>query len=98
MKKQRKTHTKEFKIEAVRLATSGDVTISEVSKKLGIAQSQLSRWIKSFQTEGGDVFRGNGRRTLLEDENWRLKQQLKRAEQELSFLKKVSRYFAKAPE
>jgi transposase len=98
MKKQRKTHTKEFKIEAVRLATTGDVTISEVSKKLGISQSQLSRWIKSLQTEGEDAFRGNGRRTLLEEENWRLKQQLKRSEQELSFLKKVSRYFAKAPE
>ncbi len=41
--------------------------------------------------------RGHGKRTAVEEEIWRLKQRNRALEQELEFLKKVSRYFAKDP-
>jgi transposase-like protein len=47
--------------------------------------------------DGEEAFRGNGKRTAVEDELWRLKQRNKALEEELAFLKIVSRYFAKDP-
>lgn len=96
-KKHRRVFDKEFKTEAVRLATAGDRTASEVADSLNIQVSLLSKWIAASRDEGADAFRGHGKRTALEEEVWRLKLKNKQLEQELEFLKKVSRYFAKDP-
>ena len=95
MKSTRRTFTKEFKEKAVELATSSKRSAQEVSESLAIAPSLLSKWIAAKQQEGGDAFRGQGKRTELEEANWTLQQRVKTLEQELEFLKKVSRYFAK---
>ena len=81
------------------LAGCGSKTESpaEVAKSLGIQDSLLSKWITSSRTEGADAFRGHGKRTAVEEENWQLRLKVKSLEQELEFLKKVSRYFAKDP-
>lgn len=97
MGRKRRTHSKEFKQEAVRLAESGERSVAEVAASLGVDQSLLSKWVKSSQEEGSDAFRGHGKRTALEEEVWRLKLENKQLSQELEFLKKVSRYFAKDP-
>jgi len=97
MSRDKRKFTKEFKEEAVRLASSGDRTSSEIAASLGIGQSLLSRWLKASSEEGAEAFRGHGKRTSIEQEMWDLKLKNKRLEQELEFLKKVSRYFAKDP-
>jgi transposase len=97
MRKKRQAYTKEFKQEAVRLVQAGDRSAIEVAASLNIDQSLLSKWVKSSELEGADAFRGHGKRTALEEEVWRLKLQNKQLTQELEFLKKVSRYFAKDP-
>jgi len=94
---KKRTFTKEFKQEAVRLVESGERTGSEVAQSLGIHQSLLSKWMSASRAEGEEAFRGSGKRTGIEDELWRLKLKNKQLEQELEFLKKVSRYFAKDP-
>jgi transposase-like protein len=76
---------------------AGDRSAIEVAASLNVDQSLLSKWVKSSESEGADAFRGHGKRTVLEDEVWRLKLQNKQLTQELEFLKKVSRYFAKDP-
>jgi transposase len=96
-KRHRRIFDKEFKTEAVRLATTGERTVAEVAVSLGVDQSLLSKWIAASRDEGTDAFRGHGKRTALEEEVWRLKLKNKQLEQELEFLKKVSRYFAKDP-
>ena len=97
MGKKRRTFTKEFKEEAVRLVVSGQRGVKEVAQSLKVDQSVLSRWITQSEQEGADAFRGQGKRTALEQEIWHLKLKNKQLEQELEFLKKVSRYFAKDP-
>jgi len=57
----------------------------------------LSKWVQLQRQDGEEAFRGNGKRTAVEDEIWRLKQRNKALEEELAFLKKVSRSFAKDP-
>ena len=96
-KKTRRQFTKEFKTEAIRLATSGTRTATEVAENLEIRSSLLSKWIKASKTEGADAFRGQGKRSAAEEEVWQLKLRNRQLEQELEFLKKVSRYFAKDP-
>ena len=95
MRKKRQAYPKEFKQEAVRLVQAGDRSAIEVASSLNVDQSLLSKWVKSSEEEGADAFRGHGKRTALEEEVWRLKLQNKQLSQELEFLKKVSRYFAK---
>ena len=97
MRKKRTAHSKEFKQEAVRLAQAGDRSATEVAESLKIDSSLLSKWVRASQEEGSDAFRGHGKRTALEEEVWRLKLENKQLSQELEFLKKVSRYFAKDP-
>ena len=97
MRKKRIAHSKEFKQEAVRLVQAGDRSAMEVASSLKIDPSLLSKWVRASQEEGSDAFRGHGKRTALEEEVWRLKLENKQLSQELEFLKKVSRYFAKDP-
>jgi transposase len=97
MDNKRRKYTKEFKQEAVRLVAVGDRSMTEIAESLGIGASLLSKWVQLQRQDGEEAFRGNGKRTAVEDELWRLKQRNKALEEELAFLKKVSRYFAKDP-
>ena len=92
-KRARKSYSKELKEEAVRLMS--EMRAKDVSEKLGIERSLLSRWKREAETEGGDAFRGNGNRAVLEQENHELKKKLKQAELERDILKKATAYFAK---
>ena len=94
-KRERRTFTKEFKEEALRLVSSGKRTVTEVASSLGVHQSLLSKWVRAQKEEGTEAFRGNGTRTAADEELWRLRNANKQLSQELEFLKKVSRYFVK---
>lgn len=85
-------------MEAVGLCERGDRTIREVAKSIGVHEVQLSRWKKQLGSKGTEAFPGQGKRGGLEEENWRLKLENKRLKEEMDFLKKVSRYFAKEGE
>ena len=88
MAKKNRTFTKEFKEEAVRLATEGSRSQSEVAASLDIVPSMLTKRIQAQQNEGADAFRGHGKRTAAEEELWQLRSENKRLQQELAFLKK----------
>jgi len=77
--------------------SKGERTISEVVNSLDIDASLLSKWIRASSDEGADAFRGQGKRSGVEEEIWQLKVKNKQLEQELEFLKKVSRYLSKDP-
>ena len=96
MTSKRKTFTKEFKQEAVRLLARGDRPPAEIARALGIKRNQLYKWQDQVHTKGVEAFPGKGRRSgqgnalaTLQRENARLKE-------ENEILKKAERYFAKA--
>ena len=60
-KKNRTFHTREFKIEAVKLALQGDRTMQEVADNLGINISNLRRWKKAYLADAEQAFPGQGR-------------------------------------
>jgi transposase-like protein len=52
-------------------------TISDAAGSLGIPSWSLSGWVRASKNEGREAFRGQGQRTLLEQENFGLRQQVK---------------------
>lgn len=90
MGEARRRFSREFKLEAVRLASAGDRSLSQVARELGIQPSLLSRWKKRQEAE--DAAPGA---KDLEAEVRRLRRELEVARQSCEILKKATAYFAR---
>jgi len=93
MRKARRAFTREFKVEAIRLAEQRGTRAAADS--LGIYISSLYQWKRQLSTDGAEAFRGNGNRTGLEEENRELRLEVRRLREETEILKKAAAYFAK---
>jgi transposase len=91
----RRRFTREFKLEAVRQVVSEGRTQKQVAEDLGLNANLLGRWIKQHRTDPEQSFPGNGNLKARDKEIEDLRRQVARLKGELSFLKKVSGYFAK---
>ncbi len=93
---EKRRHTREFKLEAVRLLDQSAQPASEIALQLGIKRTLLYRWRDAVRTKGEAAFGGSGRRLATpEDELIRLRRELKRVQEERDILKKAAAYFAK---
>jgi len=90
----RKQYSKEFKLDAVSLVLDQGFTRREAASSLDINAQMLGRWVKENQSEDGQAFRGNGKLTPEQEENRKLKAQVKRLEMERDILKKATAFFA----
>lgn len=91
--KGRRKFSKEYKVEAIRLAEQRGTRAA--SESLGIDISLIYNWKKALESDGAEAFRGNGNRTGLEEENRQLRLENLRLRQEAEILKKASAYFAR---
>ena len=92
----RKTFSKSFKIEAVRLLGLGEKPASQLAHELGIRRNQLYKWRDQIEGKGDAAFRGPGRKPAGEEsEIARLKRELERVREERDILKKAAAYFAR---
>ena len=93
---KRKTFSKEFKLEAVRLLEQGDKSPTEIAIDLGVRRNQLYKWQAQLKQQGDQAFSGPGRKPLEQsDEVARLRKELAEVKQERDILKKAAAYFAK---
>ena len=92
---KRKQYSKEFKLDAVSLVTEQNYTQLEAAKRLEINANMLSRWVRELSDTDGQAFRGNGKLTPEQEENKRLRAEIKRLEMERDILKKATVFFAK---
>ena len=97
MGRERRSFTREFKREAVRLAESGDRPVSQVANDLGIDQSVLRRWIMQHKEDREQSFPGKGRLKERDEEIRRLERELARVKEERDILKKAVAIFSKGP-
>jgi transposase len=67
--------------------------VSEVSERLGVSAHSLYKWLK--QARGNNGRHGKDHAEALQKENLRLKNELKRVEEERDILKKAAAYFVK---
>jgi len=94
MSKEQKTYTKEFKIEAVRLAETSGKPITEIARDLGVSDSTIHNWRKQFSEHGEQAFPGSGHQTPEAEELRRLKRELEVVKQERDILKKTLHIFS----
>jgi len=93
-KKKRKTYSREFKVEAVRLITEKGYSIAEASRNLGVEYSVLRRWKQQLSRDPDNAFPGKGKLKAPDEEMRRLKRELDRVKEERDILKKALAYFA----
>ena len=86
---QRRSHSDEFKREAVKLVTQQGYRISEAARNLGVHPNLLRNWKQKFSTESEN-------QGLTEDERMelaQLKAENKRLRMERDILKKATAFF-----
>jgi transposase len=94
-KQERVKYTKEFKEDAVKLVTEQGYSANEAGRRLGVGQSNISRWVREFRKEQQDGAEGEIPRKELEAEVKRLRKENKRLQMEREILKKAAAFFAK---
>jgi len=87
-------HTKEFKIEAVKLAIELE-NVAEAARRLGISDKNLYTWKNRFSAHGHEAFPGKGKLAPEDDRIRRMERELRELKMENEILKKASTYFAK---
>ncbi len=88
-KKERKTYTREFKCEAVRLAEESSLPMAQVARQLGIHRNMLANWRKEMVKLDEKDFSGDGAGSTSEEELEKLRQEVKLLRQERDVLKKA---------
>jgi transposase-like protein len=93
---KRKTFSREFKLEAIRLMDSGQKKSTDLARELGIPRSRLYKWREQLQRDGKEnAFPGTGRQAGSAAEIAKLQREIERMREEIDILKKAARYFAK---
>ena len=92
-----KRFDKEFKTEAVQLASEPGNTQSKIERDLGISQGIISRWKRELRKDGDQAFPGKGRLKPDDDEMRRFKRENERLRRERDILKKAVAIFSEDP-
>ncbi len=93
-KRKRPTYSDEFKRDAVRLVVDEGYSIKAACSAVGVCDATLRAWHRRLAPPPEPC--GDGASVAeLQEENKRLRKQLKRAELEREILKKATAYFAK---
>lgn len=95
-RKAYKPYSREFKLEAIRLAEVGDKTASQVARELGLRPNQIWKWKQQLEREvaaGAPAKRGR----RPDDELAHLRRENARLKEENEILKKAAIYFAREP-
>ena len=83
-------YTKEFRRDAVRIATTSGLTRPQIASDLGVGLSTLNKWVQRHQHD--DLM--SGAHEDVEKENARLGKQVRLLRQEREVLKKATIFFA----
>ena len=93
MGKQRRSYSEEFKQEAVRVASTGDRSLSQVARELGIDRSLLQKWKSGSRPSNGDDTPISAE--SLAEENRRLRRENASLREDREILKQFAAFSAK---
>ena len=95
MAEKRKTYTREFKIEAVRLLETSGKNGREIEDDLGIGRGQVFRWRRQLAEENGSIRAFPGTGNSRDEELVRLKRELAIVREEREILRKAVAIFSR---
>ncbi len=89
-------YSKEFRQEAVKLVIEEELSAPAAAKRLSLASTTLSNWVKAYKAgKLSEVGKNHRPLSEVEMENYRLKRELAEVKMERDILKKAAAYFAK---
>ncbi len=91
----KRTFTREFKVEAVKLVRERGTSVAQASRDLGIHLNVLRKWLKDYDQDPQQAFPGQGQMKPEQVEIERLKKEVARLKMERDILKKAAAFFAK---
>lgn len=91
----RRRFSREFKVEAVRLARERGVTLAQAARDLGVHVSVLRVWVRECGADPAQAFPGAGQQRPDAAEVTQLRREVARLKMERDILKKAAAYFAK---
>lgn len=95
-KKDRQRFSREFKLEAVRLANESGKLATDIARDLGISVQALYKWQDEVAKQGSTAFPGHGKgKRVQDDELSRLKRENAQLREERDILKKAVTFFVK---
>ena len=56
---KRRSFTREFKVEAVKLVRDRGVSVAQAARDLDVHENVLRKWIKDFEADPAQSFPGN---------------------------------------
>jgi transposase len=92
-RKERRSFSREFKSEAVRLVKERG--LSRAAESLGVGPNLLCRWRRQLESGGAGAFRDVAASGSLEEELRELRRENAELREEREILKKAAAYFAK---
>ena len=93
----RRKYDRQFKEEAVRLATEGGRSVSDVARSLGIHENMLHNWKRQYKKDPSGSFPGKGHLNPQEEELRRLQRENANLQEDREILKKALAIFSKHP-
>lgn len=89
MKAPRKSYTREFKVEAVRLMETCGKPVAQLERELGLSESILHHWKRQLAREGDEAFPGKGHLSSTDELIRQLRRDNEILRQERDILKKA---------
>jgi transposase len=90
-RKPRREFTPEFKAEVVGLCRSGEKSIGQVARDLGLTESSVRHWVAQAEVDAG---RREGLTTSEREELGRLRKEIRVVREERDILKRATVFFA----
>ncbi len=94
MGKKRRSFSKDFKLEAVKLVKSGGLSVFAAARDLGIEQTSLRNWVRQYEVDHGKGPAG-ALTSQEQEELRRLRRENRQLRMEREILKKATAFFAK---
>ena len=91
----RRSFSREYKLEAVKLIQDRGVTVAQAARDLDIHENVLRKWVREFRTDPQQAFPGHGQMKPEQLEIERLRREVIKLKAERDILKKAAAYFAK---
>ena len=92
---QRCRFSREFKIEAVRLAIERGVSAAQAGRDLDVHENVLRIWVNEFSVDPKQAFPGHGQQKPEQLKIDRLRREVTKLKAESDIIKKAAAYFAR---
>lgn len=92
---QRRTFSREYKLEAVKLIRERGVTVAQAARDLDVHENVLRKWVRDYGDDPNLSFPGKGQMKPEQLEIERFRREVTKLKAERDILKKAAAYFAR---